>query len=106
MQVKLIYSPRQLEKAISFLSTNHYADYGPKYIRESIWSNIVDMVKQFPHLQRVSTMGYTLIADSTEESLDEDENEIFIEISVDPAIDEEYTGAEQIFDIEREIDEQ
>lgn len=89
--------------AISFITANSTnVDIGMWYIHDSIKSSMKEMVEQFPHLLQVSTLGYTLIADITEESLDNDENSISINILVDPSVGKELETVCENFDIKRE----
>ncbi len=103
MKVKLQYSPSQMWAAINFITANnHNVDIGPWYIHDSIKDSINEMVEKFPHLLQISTLGYTLIANIVEESLDNDENIIEITILIDPAISKDLETTYEIFDIKRE----
>lgn len=89
MEVRLEYSPVQLEAAVAFIAQNNVAMQGDTdYIRTSIRENMMEIVEEFPHLLSISTAGYMLVAQVLEEDLDEDENSVRIEILVDPAIGE------------------
>lgn len=102
MKVKLQYSPSQMWDAINFLAARHPSDIGPWYIHDSIKESMNEMVEKFPHLLQISTIGYTLIADISEESLDNDENLIAITILIDPSVGRDFEETYEIFDIKRE----
>ena len=102
MKVRLRYSKSQFDEAVKFIIANHPDDVGPRYAMNSIKSDIDEMVKQFPHLLQITTESYALVADITEESLDDDENVIEISILIDPTFGKRNNVADEILDINRE----
>lgn len=103
MEVKLEYSPVQLEAAVKFISENNPVWHGEiASIRDSIEDGMREIVEEFPHLLSLSTMGYMLIAHIIEEDLDEDENSVHIEILVDPAVGiEDMEDVEEVYQINK-----
>jgi len=100
MRVKVIYSKEKLEAAVNYIAMFNPFFKGQKtYIKESILESAKKLAKAvLPNDYTFSsgTMGYTVIIDSvTLESVDEDDNEVWIDILVDPALgpkdhDDEY----------------
>jgi len=84
MEVKIMYSKRQLNAAACYISDNNYTFQGQiKVIKNSIISTIKRMALE-PDTMYDGTMGYTVIADRTFEGVDSDHNTAFFEILVDP----------------------
>lgn len=84
MEVKISYSQPQLEAAVRFIARNNEHFRGQKdYIREEILKHMRRIAAD-PEQWWGGTMGYTLIGDRIDESIDFDQNEITFEILVDP----------------------
>lgn len=86
MEIRISYSQTQLEKAVNFISRHNEVFKGKKTeIRETILEYMEKMAKD-PNMTFIGTMGFTLIGDREFEDMDNDDNLIRIEISVDPAL--------------------
>jgi len=84
MEVKIMYSKRQLNAAARYISDNNYTFQGQiKVIKNSILDTIKRMALE-PDSMHSGTMGYTVIVDRTFEGVDSDCNTAFFEILVDP----------------------
>lgn len=103
MFVTVIYSKEQLEAAVQFIAKNNRAFQGKKdYIRKSIRSSINELVEKFPDLRSVSTMGYTIIGSAEAvEGIDHDNNELLVEIMVDPGLSLDWESAEEVRYVQR-----
>ena len=98
MEVTVSYQISQLEAAVEFIAQNNDAFKGKRtYIRKSILDSIGEIAQKFPDLRSLSSMGYIVMASSFEEGIDQDQNEIVIEIYVDPALALEIESVEEYF---------
>lgn len=88
MEVRVVYSKIQLDATVNFIAEHNQAFLGRHdYIRASILRHISEMAAKFPHMTGVGTMGYMIErGDVEEEGIDDDENFMRIEFSVDPAV--------------------
>ena len=88
MEVKWGYSKSQLEAAVRFISAHNDSFTGQEeHIRNSLLDAAKRLVNQFPDSNWLSTMGFHVSASIDDiESMDSDENEVFIEFWVDPAL--------------------
>lgn len=88
MKIKISYSKSQLEACIKFISANNEHFRGKDdAIRQSMRLSIETLIQGFPNTTASGTMGYMVYAhDLAEEGLDEDENQMFFEFSVDPGL--------------------
>jgi hypothetical protein len=84
MEVKISYCKTQLEAAVKFIARNNEHFLGQKdFIRDEILKHMKKIAAD-PEQWWGGTMGYTLIGDRIDESIDFDQNEITFEILVDP----------------------
>ena len=88
MEVRLEYNQEQVDRAVEFISANNksFFDQG-KTIREAIMASIRTIAKQ-PGSTASGSMGFLLVADWELEGLEHDENVVYIEVWVDPALNE------------------
>lgn len=88
MEVTVVYSKTQLEKAVQFIGHHNRHFIGQfDTIRGFILRTIQEMTQRFPNAGWLSTAGYTVVADvSSVEGMDNDENKVYYEIWVDPSI--------------------
>lgn len=86
MEIKIIYSKKQLEAAVDFIAIHNESFHGQHdYIRSRIVESMEDTALA-PGEWITGTMGYVLWGDREDEDLDSDENVIRYSISVDPAL--------------------
>jgi len=104
MEVTIRYSKTQFEAAAKFISENNQTYLGRlKYIRDHIRKSMWEIAEKFPHLQSLSTMGYTVIGSVEEaEGIDGDVNIVHIEIMVDPSLAEEPSYTETVYSFNKE----
>ena len=98
MEVVVFYNPQQIEAAVNFIAQNN-SSFKNKHrtIRKSIQDSISEIAQKFPDLRSLSTMGYIVIGFASEEGLDLDQNELRIEVYVDPAVALDYEEKEEYF---------
>lgn len=96
MEVRITYSKEQLDAAVEFISTHNSYFLGKKdYIRESILKSMRRIAKD-PEQWINGTMGYVLWGEREFEGMNNDENTVHFDISVNPALDcEEDTYIEE-----------
>jgi hypothetical protein len=86
MEVRVIYSKKQLEAAVKFIAKYNENFLGQtEYIRKHIVEHM-RLVALEPAQWLAGTMGYVLWGDREDEGIDSDENSIRFDISVDPAL--------------------
>lgn len=88
MEIKYTYSKVQLEAAVQFIGThNEFFENKFDHIRQSILDNMKDLAERFPDCYYIGTMGYLISGDViSEEDIDNDENTVMFDITVDPAV--------------------
>jgi hypothetical protein len=88
MEIKWGYAKSQLEAAVKFISANNEVFAGrDDYIREAMLDTAKRLVERFPDVHWMATMGYMVTLRIEEiESMDADENEAFIEFTVDAGL--------------------
>lgn len=101
MRVKVCYSEIALQKTVEFISANNKFFLGKDTeIKNSLLQAIRHLTREFPDGRFYGTMGYTLTAEVLEqESMDGDENVLYVDFLVDPAL-----GAKDLNDQELEKD--
>jgi hypothetical protein len=86
MEIKIIYSKKQLDAAVDFIGDHNENFRGQyDYIRDRIVESMEETALA-PGEWITGTMGYVLWGDREDEGLDSDENVIRYSISVDPAL--------------------
>jgi hypothetical protein len=86
MKFKVGYSKLQLESAVDFISGNNIWFKNKKdVIRKAILNCMKDLAAD-PSLVFEGTMGFTIIADTSYEGIDNDESSIHFDISVNPSL--------------------
>ena len=88
MKIKVSYSESQLEACIKFISANNETFRGKdEAIRQSLRRSIQNLIDGFPNSTMSGTMGYFVsVADIVEEGIEDDQNEMFLEFTVDPGV--------------------
>jgi hypothetical protein len=100
MEVRIHYSKTQMEATVRFIAEHNKSFLGQyDYIRKSIEHHIDELGQKFPHMVGVGTMGYYIsVGHSHQEGIDNEDNEIILDFSVDPAVgdDAQYTDEDGV----------
>lgn len=105
MEVKYTYSKVQLEAAVQFIGRhNEHFENRFDYIRKSILDNMKELAEHFPNCYYIGTMGYLISADVvSEEDIDNDENSVMFDITVDPAVGIDKWDSDNTVDVNIEV---
>lgn len=88
MKIKISYSEEEFNETVKFILKNNYfiEDATEEKIKLSLISSMKELAS---HKDRsnIAIMGYIIVVEeSEEESLDSDENTVYLKIYVDPAL--------------------